>query len=124
LWKVGNTNTQRIGKNRNITNISTEDVSENDDINKIINYMGKIETKIDLPVGKKAYYKSRNIKLPKTKTMTYKEACMKMGDNYDLQSEDTQLIINNKNGNVMNKIKNEYWKKNKGGGSKTNNKNN
>lgn len=58
LWELGNAYTERVNET-------------DKDINILTNYLSKMETKEKTPAGKKAYYKSRGIKIPKTDKTEY-----------------------------------------------------
>ena len=111
LWNKGNVSISRI-TNRNINeilsgiDINEEDKKEDNAITKVINYMCKTQSKEDVPVGKKLYYKSRGIKFPSVQKMSYQEA-QALIKNYYLISESTLLIASANTDKILKKIKKE-----------------
>ncbi len=115
LWNKGNVSISRI-TNRNINeilsgiDINEEDKKEDNAITKVINYMCKTQSKEDVPVGKKLYYKSRGIKFPSVQKMSYQEA-QALIKNYYLISESTLLIASANTDKILKKIKEENYKR-------------
>lgn len=85
LWGKGNTWTSKITKKKksNETNIEKQiQGQETLGIEGLTNYMAKIRSKENIPVGKQAYCKSRGIKVPKQYTAKYEEVNNEIGNEY------------------------------------------
>ena len=78
-------------------------------INRVINYMSKIQTKEEIPSFKKSYYKSRGIIFPKVSMMNYDKAQKLLNDNCYLLYEKTILIKSVLTDKILKRIKEELY---------------
>ena len=118
VWKYGFTKTNRITSlsgvgqiNEDYRMIYKDSITEKMGIDKVINYMCKIETKEMIPVFERCYDCSKGIKKPKVLSMSYGETKNQMGQDYKLKDQYTSIIRNAETNAILNKIKIETWKK-------------
>ena len=100
MWEIGFTKTERVYK--------TEE-----EVERLIWYMTKIEGKEGLPANKKAYYKSRGIKKAKSETMQYESFYNGMGKDAVYVSGITLHLKSVKTGKIINTHFKEIWKEDK-----------
>lgn len=87
-----------------------DDDEDTDDIDKVIDYMCKEESKEDMPKYIRCFETSRNLKSPEIEVKTYDEALSKMyDDNYHLEKERTIIVRDINTKSIVNKIKKETW---------------
>ncbi len=113
FWKYGYSKTNRIGT-RNYsksTNRQSAEYSDNEEIgiDRLVNYLCKINVKEEIPQGFRSYYCSRGIKAPKTTKRKYGDVCDEMKDMYQLEKEKTTLIKSLRTDKILRKIKTEKW---------------
>lgn len=110
-WKQGNTETKRIDSKNNSKNRQSTEYSDGEElgIDKVINYICKINQKTKIPPGAKCYFCSRGIKAPKTIKKKYGDVCDEMKDVYQLEKEKTTLIKSVRTDKILRKIKTEKW---------------
>lgn len=118
LWGEGFTKTSRIIDKVNYNEINEtskfgyrDSIVENFGIDRVINYLTKIESKGDFKTGERMYLRSQNVRKPTIYIESYNDALRQMGNRYRLTNEKTILICNPVTNEIQNKIKIENWKK-------------
>lgn len=104
IWKKGITKTQRITRKNNKKGA-----------NGIADYMSKETQLKEVPIGERIFIKSRGIKEPIEKEMTYENAKEDIGNDYDLVHEETTLVKRKDTNKIINSHKKEVYKKKKKG---------
>ena len=120
LWGEGFTKTSRIIDKVNYNEINEtykfeyrDSIVENFGIDRVINYLTKIESKGDIKTGERMYLRSKDIRKPTIYRERYNDALRQMKNEYRLTNEKTILICNPVTDVIQNKIKIENWKKKK-----------
>lgn len=119
-WNEGYTKTNRITdsiENKRINEEEHMSYIQNEieryGVESVIRYMTKIKSKEMIPISSKAYYKSRNIKKPEGKKVSYESACALMKNDYVLKNEYTIIIRDEETNKLVGMKKRELWKKRK-----------
>ena len=78
-------------------------------IDRLIDYLCKVRTKEDIPKNCHCYYKSKNVKQPKTEVKKYCEVLNDLKDGYVLKKEKTTLIKSENTCKILRRVKIEKW---------------